>query len=99
MQDDIPELAEIDENLVTFDGPKDPLNPKNWPNRKKWIATGIVTVYTFLSPFASSILVSQPVIDANRSRRQESNKLVKSLVNQVSQFSPFSCLYSFSLSQ
>ena len=57
MQDDIPELAVIDDNLVTFDGPKDPLNPKNWPNRKKWIATLIMALYAFLAPFASSILV------------------------------------------
>ena len=56
-QDDIPELAAIDENLVTFDGPKDPMNPKNWPARKKWSTTLIMALYAFLAPFASSILV------------------------------------------
>src|SRR5271155_3732174 len=34
------------------------MNPKNWPNRKKWTATVIMAVYAFLAPFASSILVS-----------------------------------------
>lgn len=57
IQDDIPELAAIDENLVTFDGPKDPMNPKNWPPRKKWATTLIMAMYAFLAPFASSILV------------------------------------------
>jgi hypothetical protein len=51
-------LAEIDPNLVTFDGPDDPLNPKNWPVGKKWGTTIMMTVYAFLAPFASSILVS-----------------------------------------
>lgn len=57
-KDDIPELAVIDEDLVTFDGAGDPMNPKNWPKRKKWATTFIVALYVFLSPFASSILVS-----------------------------------------
>jgi len=76
-QDDIPELAVIDENLVTFDGPKDPLNPKNWPSKKKWIATLIMALYAFLAPFASSILVcfnhstsSKPSGSRNRSDKR-----------------------------
>lgn len=27
-----------DENLVTWDGPDDPSNPKNWPIKRKWLA-------------------------------------------------------------
>jgi hypothetical protein len=53
-------LAAIDDELVTFDGPDDPLNPKNWPRKKKWRTTVIMSLYAFLSPFASSILVPLP---------------------------------------
>lgn len=28
-----------DPNIVTWDGPHDPENPKNWPFRRKWMAT------------------------------------------------------------
>lgn len=28
-----------DVNIVTWDGPHDPENPKNWPFRRKWMAT------------------------------------------------------------
>jgi hypothetical protein len=28
-----------DANLVAWDGPDDPKNPKNWSNRRKWAAT------------------------------------------------------------
>jgi hypothetical protein len=30
-----------DPNLVTWDGPEDPANPKNWTNKHKWAATVI----------------------------------------------------------
>lgn len=35
-----------DPNMVTWDGPHDPENPKNWPFRRKWMATiiGILTL-------------------------------------------------------
>lgn len=35
-----------DENLVDWEGPADPLNPKNWPRNKKWAAviTGSLTI-------------------------------------------------------
>jgi hypothetical protein len=51
-------MAELDPNLVTFDGPDDPLNPKNWPTTKKWAMTYMMAFYAFMAPFASSILVS-----------------------------------------
>jgi MFS family permease len=41
---------------VTFDGPNDPLNPKNWPSGKKWAITGLTASFTFLSPLASSMI-------------------------------------------
>ena len=31
------QILEEDGNLVTWDGPDDPRNPRNWPKRKKWV--------------------------------------------------------------
>jgi multidrug resistance protein len=40
---------------VTFDGPDDPENPKNWSKKTKWGATIIVSAFTFISPVSSSM--------------------------------------------
>ncbi|KAK9430004.1 major facilitator superfamily domain-containing protein [Lipomyces doorenjongii] len=53
---DAQELADIDPELVTWDGPEDADNPRNWVRSKKWRATIAISVYTFLGPFSSSIL-------------------------------------------
>ncbi|GJJ14206.1 hypothetical protein Clacol_008468 [Clathrus columnatus] len=44
------------EIIVNWDGPDDPMNPRNWSPRKKWAAVGVVSSYTFLSPIASSMV-------------------------------------------
>lgn len=41
---------------VTWDGPDDPENPKNWPMKKKWITMGIVSMYTLISPVSSTMV-------------------------------------------
>ncbi|KAI7337565.1 MFS multidrug transporter [Hortaea werneckii] len=48
--------GEKDLNLVTWDGPDDPDNPKNWPKKKKWMATLTVSLFTFISPVSSSMI-------------------------------------------
>jgi multidrug resistance protein len=48
--------GEKDINLVTWDGPGDPDNPKNWPKAKKWRATITVSLFTFISPVSSSMI-------------------------------------------
>lgn len=50
------EFKEIDPELVTWDGPDDPENPRNWPSKKKWLTTIIVGLYTMVSPLSSSIM-------------------------------------------
>ncbi|KAF2202184.1 putative MFS multidrug transporter [Delitschia confertaspora ATCC 74209] len=45
-----------DPNLVTWDGPDDPANPKNWSMKRKWAATLIVSSFTFVSPVSSSMI-------------------------------------------
>ncbi|XHF96636.1 hypothetical protein AWENTII_000259 [Aspergillus wentii] len=42
--------------LVTWNGPDDPGNPKNWSMGKKWSAVIIVSCFTFISPVSSSMI-------------------------------------------
>lgn len=49
------EFRSIDPNLVTWEGEEDPKHPRNWPRKKKWITTGLVSCYAMVSPFSSSI--------------------------------------------
>ncbi|KAB8345950.1 hypothetical protein FH972_023002 [Carpinus fangiana] len=44
------EESPTDPNLVSWDGPDDPENPKNWPMRRKWTAALIVSAFTLISP-------------------------------------------------
>lgn len=41
---------------VTWDGPDDPTNPKNWSISKKWGATLIISAFSFISPLTSSMV-------------------------------------------
>lgn len=49
------EKREWPDNIVTFDSPDDPCNPKNWPSRKKIIITMLFGMTTMCSTFASSV--------------------------------------------
>lgn len=49
-------------NLVGWEGLEDPQNPKNWPTRRKWAATLIVSSFTFISPVSSSMVA--PALNA-----------------------------------
>ncbi|KAK1456720.1 MFS multidrug transporter [Colletotrichum cuscutae] len=50
-----------DPDLVTWSGPDDPMNPKNWARHKKWTATILVSCFTFISPVSSTMLA--PALD------------------------------------
>ncbi|KAL8772971.1 MAG: hypothetical protein Q9209_001991 [Squamulea sp. 1 TL-2023] len=51
-----------DPNLVTWNGPDDPENPKNWSTKQRWAATIVVSSFTFISPVSSSMVA--PAIPA-----------------------------------
>ena len=36
----------VDTNMVTWDGPNDPLNPQNWSIKYKWLVTVVCTIMT-----------------------------------------------------
>ena len=42
-------------DLVEFDGPSDPGNPKNWTKGRRWAITISMAMMTFVVTFASSI--------------------------------------------
>lgn len=50
------EFTGIDPELVIWDGPDDPANPRNWSNRERILQTVIVSLYSLISPMSSSIL-------------------------------------------
>lgn len=48
--------SQRDPNMVSWEGPDDPENPKNWPNKRKWAAVLVVSSFTFISPVSSSMV-------------------------------------------
>ncbi|KAI9742530.1 MAG: hypothetical protein M1818_003670 [Claussenomyces sp. TS43310] len=46
---------QVDPNLVVLDGPDDPLNPQNIPDKWKWIYAALLGALTFVVTFASSV--------------------------------------------
>ncbi|KAL6791377.1 major facilitator superfamily domain-containing protein [Trichoderma sp. SZMC 28013] len=51
-----PTVRPDDPNLIKWNGPDDPENPKNWTHRRKWAAVFCVSCFTLLSPVASSMV-------------------------------------------
>lgn len=43
------EEEDQDPNIVTYDGPDDPTNPKNWPDSKKWFNIAVLSTLTIIT--------------------------------------------------
>ncbi|KAH6607853.1 mfs multidrug transporter [Trichoderma cornu-damae] len=52
----LPTARAGDPNLVQWNGPDDPENPKNWLNSRKWAAVFCISCFTLISPVASSMV-------------------------------------------
>lgn len=50
------EYMAIDPELVSWDGPDDPQNPRNWSNSQRVFQTAIVALYSLILPMLSLIL-------------------------------------------
>jgi hypothetical protein len=48
-------VTDLDNSLVGWDSQTDPSNPRNFPQRKKWLILGMISAITFLCPLVSSI--------------------------------------------
>ncbi|KAJ5618661.1 MFS general substrate transporter [Penicillium herquei] len=67
--------------LVTWDGPDDPANPKNWSSVKKWSAVIMVSLFTFISPVSSSMVA--PALDALQADLGITNTIVLQLTMSI----------------
>ncbi|KAK3942638.1 putative transporter-like protein 3 [Diplogelasinospora grovesii] len=47
--------AESDPNIVDWDGPADPENPMNWPDKRKWLNIAVLSILTLVTPLGSSM--------------------------------------------
>ncbi|KAJ6170116.1 hypothetical protein N7485_007462 [Penicillium canescens] len=54
-QADNEEKADVDPNIVTWDGPDDPENPLNWTSKRKLGTTCSIALITLLTPLGSSM--------------------------------------------
>lgn len=70
-----------DPNLISWDGPDDPDNPKNWAMKRKWAATFVVSSFTFISPVSSSMVA--PALGAMSADLQLTNSLQQALVLSI----------------
>jgi len=70
-----------DPNLVAWDGPDDPANPKNWSMKRKWAATVIVSSFTFISPVSSSMVA--PALGAMSADLGVTNQVVQELMLSI----------------
>ncbi|KAJ6508226.1 MFS polyamine transporter [Mycena sanguinolenta] len=77
-KEDVPDQSEI---VVDFEGPNDPLNPKNWPRKKKWAATLVVSAFTLISPVSSSMIA--PASEQVAERFGITNDVVVALITSI----------------
>jgi hypothetical protein len=72
---------ETDPNLVTWDGPDDPTNPKNWSSGRKWAATFVISSFTFISPVSSSMVA--PALSAMNADLHITSEIESALVLSI----------------
>ncbi|KAL8832741.1 MAG: hypothetical protein Q9191_000078 [Dirinaria sp. TL-2023a] len=68
-------------DLVTWDGPNDPENPKNWSKKVRWGATLVVSSFTFISPVSSSMVA--PAIVSIATEFKITNEVEQQMVLSV----------------
>ncbi|KAL8349280.1 hypothetical protein RB601_001933 [Gaeumannomyces tritici] len=54
--DDFSSKEVQDKNLVDWAGPDDPENPANWPMRKKYRTSLILSLFSFIAPFSATMV-------------------------------------------
>ncbi|KAJ4394868.1 hypothetical protein N0V93_004088 [Gnomoniopsis smithogilvyi] len=56
MKEDEQTVEEVDDNLVTWDGPADISNPKNWSSRRRYVACVLLSFFNVVGPLSSAII-------------------------------------------
>lgn len=72
---------DVEVEIVDWEGPDDPENPKNWSFKKKWAATAIVSAFTFISPVSSSMMA--PASDQIAAQFGITNSAIIALLTSV----------------
>ncbi|KZL76422.1 MFS multidrug transporter [Colletotrichum tofieldiae] len=70
-----------DPNLVTWDAPDDPGNPKQWSMKRKWAAVFCISCFTLLSPVSSSMVA--PALEAIGSEFNITSSFEQALVLSI----------------
>ncbi|OJA17484.1 hypothetical protein AZE42_13317 [Rhizopogon vesiculosus] len=71
----------INVSIVDWDCPDDPHNPKNWSFRRRWVATGIISAFTFISPVSSAMIA--PAVDQIASTFGNNNDIINILTVSI----------------
>ncbi|KAG8755599.1 hypothetical protein FRC11_005916, partial [Ceratobasidium sp. 423] len=69
-------------SFVDWDGPDDPKNPRNWTFRHRWAATAVVSLFTFMSPLASS-MVAPALPQISRELNLEQGSILQAMTLSV----------------
>ncbi|KAH7318876.1 MFS general substrate transporter [Rhizoctonia solani] len=69
-------------DFVDWDSPDDPKNPRNWSFRHRWAATAVVSLFTFMSPLASS-MVAPALPQISRELNLEQGSVLESMTLSV----------------
>ncbi|TVY57264.1 Efflux pump vrtL [Lachnellula cervina] len=70
-----------DSDLVEWEGPHDPKNPKNWSIGRKWAATLVISSFTFITPVSSSMVA--PALGAISREFNITNEVEQSLILSI----------------
>ena len=80
-KDDGLEFQGVDPELVTWSGPDDPENPRNWSSLRKWNSCAVAAWYTLLGPFASTML--SPAVSYISEDFHNENSVLQSLMVSI----------------
>ncbi|KAE8373393.1 major facilitator superfamily domain-containing protein [Aspergillus bertholletiae] len=67
-----------DGGLVTWNGPDDPENPKNWATRRKWLAVISISGFVLMSPLPTTIVA--PALDIITEELNVTNTVLRPMI-------------------
>lgn len=85
---DLPTVTD-DSFLVQFDGPQDASNPQNWPTKKKWVVTSVLSITGFNRIMVSTIMApALPDIAADLNMNETTSVMALSVYLLATAFGP-----------
>ncbi|KAH6655532.1 efflux pump antibiotic resistance protein [Truncatella angustata] len=71
----------INNLTITWDGPDDPENPKNWAVRRKWLAVISISGFVLMSPLPTTIVA--PALDVITVELGITSKILESMILSI----------------